>query len=140
MEVDVEHDWLGMVEVKYEDEEAMAGVAETLPFLLRKVFGRARALARSDWAEIFFCVHSQTLLLNSFLRNASFREKSEGLGGGGKRERKIMVSLMATYRLPPPACAKQLLAHALARPIMATYVCHAVRTAHALRSTKMSKA
>ena len=37
MEVDGEHEWLGMMEVKYEDEEAMAGVAETLPFLLRKV-------------------------------------------------------------------------------------------------------
>jgi hypothetical protein len=44
---------------------------------------------------------------------------------------------MATYRLPPPACAKQPLAHALARPktMFATQpVCNAARAAHALRS------
>jgi hypothetical protein len=46
--------------------------------------------------------------------------------------RPIMVSLMATYRLPPPACAKQPLAHALARPIMPLIM--ATYVCHAVRT------
>jgi hypothetical protein len=62
---------------------------------------RGRTFSGSDWADIFFS--GLTFVLNSFLRNASFWDKSKE--SRRKRREKITPLIMATTLAP--------LAHAL---------------------------
>ena len=78
----------------------------------------------APWGEFF---RFFKFIFNSLLRNASFWEKSKGLGREKKKreeERENNGVNNGHLRLPPPACASQPLAHALHSTNSGHYVLH----------------